>query len=186
LRILIVLLTFIGCVSQPVKKTLTVKVTQDSVVSVNGEKTRLAKNKTLEVDPEENIIITSPGHFETVLVPIQPGTQQVNVKPKKITLDSLDKEMQEEYGNTISDMMKSILEIQMMIANEKYTVALNEVRMLRNKYPHVYYLLFLEGTCLYLNGMKKQAIRSYELALKYFPNNKVGWATLKRLKGELE
>ncbi len=150
-----------------------IKVDQDSqATKLDNQSFNVRKGESIESESEP-LLIESPGHISTLIVPLTGGSIDLNVRLRAV--EAWGGELYEQRSNSqMSELMSRVIEIQHLLMERKSQEALAEYMLLEARFPRVSYLKFLKTSCLMINNRFEDAKRSLEEALVIFPSDKVG------------
>jgi hypothetical protein len=127
-------------------------------------------------------LVSLDGRVPMILVPVQPGSSQVNLNPPLIK-DLMAGPKQKEIGDSLTEIMMGITSIQKDIQKRDVENASFKLDQMRKKYPDVDFLDFIYGSILLLKGEKEEARKAVARALEAHPEYKDGQDFLKALGG---
>lgn len=126
--------------------------------------------------------ITRPGKLPVVLISVPPdgGNLKLNLpdaEPPK-SFGSVARTYKDVDLNAVTS---SLVEVQQMLLNRQTDEALARIQSIRESYPGLTYIKFLEASCYLLKGDNPKALALTESGLQDFPNDVNG----KSLKAKL-
>lgn len=175
-----------ACFASPLAfATVRVKSRSNSVIQfLQSKKTvELKRGQEVEVDLKEPAQVTSPDHIPIVLVPLNRGSDTVELDAPTIK-DKLDEVNQDEVNRQLSAALLEVAEIQSLIQKKKLQDAQVRLRALQKTYPKVKFLGFIKASLLLLNGNREEARAVAEDALKAHPDYEDGKLFLQSIGGK--
>lgn len=132
------------------------------------------------VEVTKPMLIESPGKVSVLVLAGDPSEKKtVKLSLKSIETwggNELESHIHQKTGDAIAEILQGMTSIQRKLATSDTTVALNEIRELRKKYPEAKYLGFVETAVLVILGEKEAAKILLVEALDAFPNDRDGLA----------
>ena len=165
----LILFIFLGSCSSLERSRL--ELTQDVLVSFgDAEPTFHKKGEVLVLPENKSVLIEAPGKVGVLVIP-----QSATPNTTKISLKAADQWatqfVQTRIDKSLNEVTGAINEIQMLLSTRKFTEAKWAVGILRQRYPNVPHLKFLEATChAALGETTKAAILLQDLSQE-FPQN---------------
>ena len=148
-----------------------VKLSQESTVTFeSGEKLKVEKEKAVSLD-KGPVLIESPGHLGVLVVPIKDKDQSVNVRLKKLNKENFGDQFQAIYNQEMTQILGEVYKVQKLIHENKKQDALVQVQRLKDKFPGLTYLSFLEASVYLVMGDKGKTKQLLEVALTNYPDN---------------
>ena len=172
-----------GCSHLSAPNSSSVMVNEDVIVTEqSGEQTPLPKGTRWELK-DEPAYVESKGKIGVILVPVSNQGIQIDLKMRPI----------EEWGGNVVERHTSeivtktfteVQSIQMLLAEGNGESALRKIQALREQYPYISYLAFLEASCLVVVNQNEAAMALLKKALQDFPDHREAQILYRKLAGK--
>lgn len=129
---------------------------------------------------KEPSLITSEGRVPVITIPAC-GASQITVDPP-ILKQVVAQDSSESLDRALSETIEKISIIQQYLRDQNIGAAQSALNALRQEYPKLTFLNFIEASIAVLKGNRKDAIRLAEAGLRSHPNYQEGQELLKNLR----
>lgn len=160
------------------------KISSDATIQnlATGEKHKYTAQDNFIYNDKQPLWVESTGKIPILLVPLKSESGVINIDSPNVS-QVLKEEKDLKIDKELSEVILQLTEIHRIIAEKKFTVALQRVGELKLKYPEVKFLEFIEASVAFLVGDKQRAISSLEVGLKAHPDYVQGLELKKQLTG---
>lgn len=145
----------------------------------------LIANQLTDLSLSSPAMITLEGRIPVLMVPINAGSNNVELNPPTIK-EATASAGQREMSQVISEIYIGIHEVQKDLQKNNVDRASQRIESLIKKYPEVSFLHFTQGSVYFLQGKKKLARASVTKALQGHPNFQEGKDFLKAIGGPVK
>ena len=175
-KLLALIFIFKGCSlfksSLDNSKTHTITLKQNAtVLDGDGQQLSLAKGDIIHLK-NSPLLIESPGYVGLLIVPSMPFAAKTEIKLKEISDETISRKIRRENSLKMNKVLMKITEIQKAIAENKIELSLDMTKSLRQEFPDITYLKFIEASCHILLNNRDTAKTLMEDALTDFPDDK--------------
>ncbi len=157
-------------------------VKHDAEIEVDGVIKKVKANEKIEVEDEKTIKVSADGKASLVIFNTK-GLKNNEVNLPDLSETSMNEKLIQSLNKRLDQLMPQIQEVQQMILNEDYNNAISKVRDLKNIYPGLAYLSFLESACYKVQGRDSEALRVLNEGLSINPESTEGKSLYRSLSG---
>lgn len=183
MKILFGFFVFFACIFVPQSYAWLLKSPHDSTVYFsNGESATIRANQAQKIETNEAFMIRSRGRVPVLVAPMPASDSEINVNAPEVD-NWMPDQVSRKIAMDLNFIMAEFETIRAHLKDKNPDKALAVVRSIKNKYPQLSYVNFLEASALVMKSDFAQAKLRLEEGLKDFPDHRSGQELLRALRG---
>jgi len=144
------------------------------------EKTTVRAGETAELSENQSYQVVSADRLPVFLVSLS-DSEKIQVSAPNLP-EYVESDRNKKLNLVTGDVLSRINDIQALIQQKRLDEAQKKIDLLKQDYPGMTYLDFVQASLLFLRGQRGEALRLAEAAAVEFPNYQEGKTFIEQLK----